>query len=275
MTVPSPAPAGRLRVLSIAGSDSAGGAGIQADVKTVFALGGHAATVLTAVTAQSSRGVHAWWPLPAAAVRAQFDAVVDDLGVDAVKTGMLGSAEVVETVVELLAPLHAAGVPIVVDPVLSSTHADPLLAADALDAVRTRLLPLATVATPNLGEVRSLTGVVVLDEADLDAAAIAVLELGPRWALIKGGHLAGDAVDLLSDGHSARVLRGKRLDTRHTHGTGCTLAAALAVGLARGLDVPSAAQAAKDYVTGAIAAGYPMGAGPGPVDQRWVLRPIE
>jgi hydroxymethylpyrimidine/phosphomethylpyrimidine kinase len=266
---------GRVRVLSVAGSDSAGGAGVQADVKTVFALGGHASTVLTAVTAQSSRGVHDWWPLPAAAVRAQFAAVVDDLGVDAVKTGMLGSAEVVAAVAELLAPLRESGVPIVVDPVLSSTHADPLLAADALDAVRTLLLPLATVVTPNLGEVRTLTGVVVDSEDDLDAAAIAVLELGPQWVLIKGGHLAGDAVDLLSDGRSARVMRGKRVDTPHTHGTGCTLAAALALGLARGLDVPGAAQAAKDYVTGAIAAGFPMGAGPGPVDQRWMLRAIE
>ncbi|HEY2833161.1 MAG TPA: bifunctional hydroxymethylpyrimidine kinase/phosphomethylpyrimidine kinase [Sporichthyaceae bacterium] len=262
----------RLRVLAIAGSDSAGGAGVQADVKTVFALGGHASTVLTAVTAQSSRGVHQWWPLPANAVRAQFAAVLDDLGVDAVKTGMLGSAEVVDTVAELLAPLHAAGVPIVVDPVLASTHADPLLAADALDAMRTRMLPLATVATPNLGEVRVLSGVVVAEESDLDAAAIAMLDLGPRWVLIKGGHLSGDAVDLLSDGHSARLMRAKRLDTPHTHGTGCTLATALAVGLARGLDVPGAARAAKDFVTGAIAAGYPMGAGPGPVDQRWVLR---
>jgi hydroxymethylpyrimidine/phosphomethylpyrimidine kinase len=264
--------AGRVRVLTIAGSDSAGGAGVQADVKTIFALGGHASTVLTAVTAQSSRGVHEWWPVPAAAVRAQFTAVVDDLGVDAVKTGMLGSAEVVAAVAELLAPLRAAGVPIVVDPVLASTHADPLLAADALDAVRTRLLPLATVVTPNLGEVRTLTGVTVADEEDLDAAAMAVLKLGPHWALIKGGHLPGDAVDLLSDGGSARLLRGKRLDTPHTHGTGCTLAAALALGLARGLDVPGAARAAKDYVTGAIAAGFAMGAGPGPVDQRWVLR---
>jgi hydroxymethylpyrimidine/phosphomethylpyrimidine kinase len=275
MTVPFQAPAGRLRVLTIAGSDSTGGAGVQADVKTVFALGGHASTVLTAVTAQSSRGVHQWWPLPADVVRAQFHAVLDDLGVDAVKTGMLGSAEVVDTVADLLTPLAAAGVPIVVDPVLASTHADPLLAADALDAMRSRVLPLATVATPNLGEVRVLSGVVVAEESDLDAAAIAMLELGPTWVLIKGGHLTGDAVDLLSDGSSARLLRGKRLDTPHTHGTGCTLAAALAVGLARGLDVPGAAQAAKDYVTGAIAAGYPMGAGPGPVDQRWVLRLLE
>jgi hydroxymethylpyrimidine/phosphomethylpyrimidine kinase len=266
---------GRLRVLSIAGSDSAGGAGIQADVKTVFALGGHAATVLTAVTAQSSRGVHNWWPLPSAAVRAQFEAVVEDLGVDVVKTGMLGSAEVVQTVAELLAPLAAAGVPIVVDPVLASTHADSLVDADALDVLRTRLLPLATVVTPNLGEVRRLTGVVVATEEDLDAAAIAMLEFGPRWVLVKGGHLAGDAVDLLSDGTSARLLRGRRIDTPHTHGTGCTLAAALAVGLGRGLDVPGAAQAAKDYVTGAIAAGYAMGAGPGPVEQRWMLSPLK
>jgi hydroxymethylpyrimidine/phosphomethylpyrimidine kinase len=257
------------RVLTVAGSDSGGGAGIQADLKTMLALGVHGMSVLTAVTAQNSLGVQGAWELPVDAVRAQYRSVVDDIGVQAVKTGMLASAPLVETVAELLADVDA---PVVVDPVGVSKHGDPLLAASALDSVRKKLLPLATVATPNLDEVGQLTGVVVEDETGMRRAAEAVLGFGPRWALIKGGHLAGDAVDLLTDGAEEHWLRAPRHDNRHTHGTGCTLASALAALLARGRTVPEAAAAAKEYVTGAIEAGYPLGAGLGPVDHAWRLR---
>lgn len=257
------------RVLTIAGSDSGGGAGIQADLKTMLALGTHGMSVLTAVTAQNSLGVQGAWDLPAEAVEAQFRSVVDDIGVQAVKTGMLSSAPLVETVVGLLAGISA---PVVVDPVGVSKHGDALLAADALDQVRTGLLPVATVATPNLDEVAQLTGVRVEAETDLRTAAEAVLAHGPRWALVKGGHLRGDAVDLLTDGTQEHWLRAARADNRHTHGTGCTLASAIAAGLARGRTVPEAVVAAKEYVTGAIAAGFALGAGIGPVDHGWRFR---
>ncbi|WP_086731388.1 bifunctional hydroxymethylpyrimidine kinase/phosphomethylpyrimidine kinase, partial [Streptomyces carpinensis] len=174
------------RVLTVAGSDSGGGAGIQADLKTMLALGVHGMSVITAVTAQNSLGVQGAWELPVEAVRAQYRSVVDDIGVQAVKTGMLASAELVETVAELLA---GTGVPTVVDPVGVSKHGDPLLAASALESVRTKLLPVATVATPNLDEVAQLTGVEVASEEQLRGAAAAVLEYGPAWVLIKGGHL--------------------------------------------------------------------------------------
>ncbi|MFE1383665.1 bifunctional hydroxymethylpyrimidine kinase/phosphomethylpyrimidine kinase [Streptomyces sp. NPDC058740] len=258
-------------VLTVAGSDSGGGAGIQADLKTMLALGVHGMSVITAVTAQNSLGVRGAWELPAEAVRAQYRAVVDDIGVRAVKTGMLASAVLVETVAELLAGTDA---PVVVDPVGVSKHGDALLAASALDAVRTKLLPTATVATPNLDEVAQLTGLVVEDEDGMRRAADAILAYGPRWALIKGGHLpAGEAaVDLLTDGSDEHWLRAPRHDNRHTHGTGCTLASAVASGLAKGLTVPEAVRQAKAYVTGAIAAGFSLGAGIGPVDHGWIHR---
>src|SRR5689334_5222185 len=237
------------RVLTVAGSDSGGGAGIQADLKTMLALGVHGMSVLTAVTAQNSTGVQGAWELPAAAVRAQYRSVVDDIGVDAVKTGMLASAELVEAVAELLAGTDA---PAVVDPVGVSKHGDSLLAASALESVRTRLLPAATVATPNLDEVAQLAGVRVESEGDLRPAAEAVLSYGPKWVLIKGGHLTGDAVDLLTDGSEEHWLRAPRRDNRHTHGTGCTLASAIASELAKGRSVPEAVTVAKEYVTGAI-----------------------
>lgn len=256
------------RVLTVAGSDSGGGAGIQADLKTMLALGVHGMSVLTAVTAQNSLGVQGAWELPVEAVRAQYRSVVDDIGVQALKTGMLSSAELVETVAELIAGTDA---PAVVDPVGVSKHGDSLLASSALDSVRTRLLPVATVATPNLDEVAQLTGVRVASERDLRGAAEAVLAFGPRWVLIKGGHLSGDAVDLLTDGAEEHWLRAPRHDNRHTHGTGCTLASAIASELAKGHPVPEAAKTAKTYVTGAIAAGFPLGKGIGPVHHAWDL----
>ncbi|MFF3760361.1 bifunctional hydroxymethylpyrimidine kinase/phosphomethylpyrimidine kinase [Streptomyces sp. NPDC002185] len=260
-------------VLTVAGSDSGGGAGIQADLKTMLALGVHGMSVLTAVTAQNSQGVQGVWELPVEAVRGQYRAVVDDIGVQAVKTGMLASAALVEAVAELLA--GTPGAPAVVDPVGVSKHGDPLLAEAALDSVRTKLLPLATVATPNLDEVTQLTGLVVEDGTGMRRAADAVLGYGPRWALIKGGHLPGGAeevVDLLTDGTEEHWLRAPRYDNRHTHGTGCTLASAVASGLAKGLEVPEAVRQAKEYVTGAIAAGFALGSGIGPVDHGWRFR---
>jgi hydroxymethylpyrimidine/phosphomethylpyrimidine kinase len=256
------------RVLTVAGSDSGGGAGVQADLKTMLALGTHGMSVITAVTAQNSLGVQGAWELPVAAVRAQYRSVVDDIGVQAVKTGMLASAELVEEVAGLLAETDA---PAVVDPVGVSKHGDALLAASALDSVRTKLLPVATVATPNLDEVTQLTGLRVGSEDGMRRGAAALLEYGPRWALIKGGHLPGEPVDLLTDGSEEHWLRAPRHDNRHTHGTGCTLASAIASYLALGRPVVEAVTAAKEYVTGAIAAGFPLGGGIGPVDHAWAL----
>ncbi|HEU0129654.1 MAG TPA: bifunctional hydroxymethylpyrimidine kinase/phosphomethylpyrimidine kinase [Mycobacteriales bacterium] len=255
------------RVLSVAGSDSGGGAGIQADLKTLLALGCHGMTAITAVTAQNSVGVQGWWPLPVEAVRAQLRSVVDDIGVDAVKVGMLGTAEVAAAVADELA---GVGVPVVVDPVCVSKHGDALLSPEALDVLRTRVIPLATVVTPNLDEVAALTGVVVSGEAGLREAAEAVHALGAAWTLVKGGHLAGEAVDLLWPG--GERYAAPRLDNRHTHGTGCTLASAIAARLAHGDAVPEAVRAAKAYVTGAIGAGFALGSGIGPVDHGWRLR---
>lgn len=257
------------RVLTVAGSDSGGGAGVQADLKTMLACGVHGMSVLTAVTAQNSLGVQGSWELPVEAVVAQLDSVLGDLGADAVKTGMLASPALVHAVAQRLAR-HTA--PLVVDPVAVSKHGDPLLQDEAVEVLRSELVPLAAVVTPNLPEVEQLTGVRVEDESGLHRAAQAVLALGPRWVLVKGGHLPGAAVDLLTDGSSTHVLRVARQDNRHTHGTGCTLASAIAARLALGDEVPAAVAAAKRYVTGAIAGGFPLGAGIGPVDHGWRLR---
>lgn len=202
-------------------------------------------------------------------MRAQLDAVLDDIGAQAVKTGMLASPVLVETVAAKLAGYPA---PLVVDPVGVSKHGDTLLAPEAVDTLRTRLLPIATVVTPNLWEVEQLTSIRVEDESGLRRAADAVLELGSTWALIKGGHLPGEPVDLLTDGVEEYRFSAERYDNRHTHGTGCTLASAIAAQLALGDDVPAAVGKAKEYVTGAIAMGFPLGGGIGPVDHAWKWR---
>ncbi|MEO5875263.1 MAG: bifunctional hydroxymethylpyrimidine kinase/phosphomethylpyrimidine kinase [Streptosporangiaceae bacterium] len=257
------------RVLTIAGSDSGGGAGIQADLKTMLALGVHGMSVITAVTAQNSLGVQGYWELPPEAVTAQLDSVLDDIGAQAIKTGMLASTVLVETVAARLASVE---VPVVVDPVGVSKHGDALLAADAISALRLALLPLATVVTPNLWEVELLTGVKVESEADLQRAAEAVREFGPQWVLIKGGHLPEQPVDLLFDGESSYRFTGPRHANTHTHGTGCTLASAIASHLALGLPMPEAVEKAKEYVTGAIEQGFALGSGIGPVDHAWRWR---
>jgi len=253
-------------VLAVGGSDSSGGAGIQADVKTLHALGVHVSTVVTAVTAQSSTAVTDVHEVPVASVRAQLDAVLTDLGADVVKTGMLCTAGTVAAVADAV-----VGRRLVVDPVGVSSTGRALLSPAGLDVLRDRLLPLATVVTPNLAEVTALTGIVVGDlVGDVDGmvrAARAVHALGPRWVLVKGGHLPGPPVDVLYDGHELRELTGERLPGEHTHGTGCTLASALAGYLALGEDVPAAAAKAKAFVAEAIRHGYPLGAGAGPVRQ--------
>ena len=260
------------RALTIAGSDSGGGAGIQADLKAFEALGVFGMSAVTALTAQNTIGVHGVHEVPPAFVRAQIDAVAEDIGVDAAKTGMLANAEIIQAVAEAVA--HHGLSRLVVDPVCASKHGDALLRPEALDALRDVLLPLALVVTPNLGEVKLLTGVDVRGVADLPAAAAAVRALGPRWVLVKGGHLPdnADAVDLLSDGDRMISIAARREDTADTHGTGCTLSAAIAAELAKGADVEPAVRAAKAYVTGAIRHGLRLGKGIGPVDHQWTRR---
>ena len=257
-----------LRALTIAGSDSGGGAGIQADLKTFAEHDVFGMSVLTALTAQNTVGVADVFEVPPAFVRAQMDAVLSDIGADVVKTGMLASADIIKAVGDGLAEHRVER--LVVDPVCASKHGDPLLRDDAVEALRW-LLPLADIVTPNLGEVTVLTGVVVTTADDLPKAAEAVLELGPRWVLIKGGHLEGEeAVDLLSDGSTSVAITAPRLPTTDTHGTGCTLASAIAAQRARGLGMEGAVRAAKDYVTGAIRHGIRIGSGIGPVDHAWM-----
>ncbi len=260
------------RALTIAGSDSGGGAGIQADLKTFAELGVFGMSAITALTAQNSVGVHGVHEVPAGFVREQIDVVLDDIGADAVKLGMLASADIIKAVAT---GLRDHGVSrLVVDPVCASKHGHPLLRDDALDALRSEILPLAEVVTPNLGEVQLLTGIHVTSVDDLTRAAAAVRDLGPRWVLIKGGHLPGnvDATDLLTDGDEEILVTSARVDTTDTHGTGCTLAAAIAAHRALGSDVPAAVRAAKDYVTGAIRHGLRLGSGIGPVDHGWHRR---
>ncbi len=260
------------RVLTIAGSDSGGGAGIQADLKTMLACGVHGMSVLTAITAQNSVGVQDAWELDRDWVRTQFRSVVDDIGVDAVKTGMLASAAMVECVADLLETLPD-DVPVVIDPVSVSKHGDPLLHADAMASLRKRIVPLATVLTPNLTELGPVADVVLATPADREEAARRLLDAGAGWVLVKGGHDPGDeSVDVLHGPDGRQEFRAPRADNRHTHGTGCTLASATASYLAQGYDVPAAVGAAKDYVTGAVHAGFALGSGIGPVDHAWRFR---
>lgn len=256
------------RALTIAGSDSGGGAGIQADLKTFTVLGVHGMSAVTALTAQNSVGVQGVHEIPAAFVRQQIESVVTDIGVDAAKTGMLASAEIVSAVADAIEALDVPKV--VCDPVFVSKHGDPLLAESAVEALRTRLLPLATVITPNVPEAEGLLGRKIdPDEPDEDAAH-ELVALGPRWVLLKGGHLrSGDATDLLADRNGVVRLSGPRIDTKHTHGTGCVLAAALTAGLAKGLDVPTAAAEAKKFVTRAIERHLTLGGGIGAVNPAW------
>jgi hydroxymethylpyrimidine kinase/phosphomethylpyrimidine kinase len=250
------------RVLIIAGSDSGGGAGLQADLKAVAALGAHAMTVVTALTAQNTLGVAGVHPVPLPFVRAQFAAVAEDIGLDAVKTGMLHSAELVDLVAGLLAGVN---VPLVVDPVMVAKGGDRLLRKDATQALRDRLLPRASLITPNLDEAEALLGRPVRDQAAMAQAARELVGMGAGAALVKGGHLAEAPADVLFDGHEVHVFSAPRLDTPHTHGTGCTLASACAALLAQGWNLAPAVERARLLVRRAIAGGLALGHGHGPV----------
>ncbi len=253
------------RVLIVAGSDSGGGAGIQADIKAVMALGGYAATAVTALTAQNTLGVHGVLPVPPDFVRLQMAVVLDDIGADAIKTGMLGSADVVQAVAATLRQ-YAASVPLVVDPVMVAKGGAHLLDDAAVTAMRHDLLPLATLLTPNIPEAEALTGLVITDLPTASHAAQVLLDLGTPAVLLKGGHLSGAVVqDLLATPGHIEVIETPRIDTRHTHGTGCTLASAVATGLAQGMRLSEAVRRGNAYVHAAILAAPGFGAGHGPL----------
>jgi hydroxymethylpyrimidine/phosphomethylpyrimidine kinase len=264
------------RLLSIAGSDSGGGAGVQADLKTFAAHGAYGMTVVTAVTAQNTLGVSAVHEVPAAVVAAQIDAVLGDLGADAIKIGMLASREIVRAVAARLgAHLRGTGVPVVLDPVMMAQSGDPLLRDDAVEALVEELLPLATLLTPNLPEAARLTGRAVSSEAERRAAAAALAERGPA-VLLKGGHGEGQEIlDLLQlparAGGALHRFTHPRQSTRAIHGTGCTLSSAVAARLGAGESLAAAVGGAIRYLQGAIAAAYPLGAGHGPVDHLYAL----
>ncbi len=261
------------RVLIIAGSDSGGGAGIQADIKTVTMLGAFAATAVTALTAQNTLGVFGVLPIAPAFIRQQIEVVLDDIGADAVKTGMLHDAAVIEMVAAVLAE-RAPAVPLVVDPVMVAKGGAPLIEPGAIDALKEVLIPRAAVLTPNLPEAEILCGRTIDSLATMRAAAEGLLALGCRAVLLKGGHLAGETVhDVLVAGSGVREWQSPRIDTRHTHGTGCTLASEIAAGLAAGLAVEPAVERARDYVQRAIASAPGLGRGHGPLDHAHPLRP--
>lgn len=254
------------RVLSIAGSDSGGGAGIQADMRTMALLGVHACIAVTAVTVQNTLGVKSFHEVPDDVVAGQIEAVVTDIGIQAAKTGMLASAGIIDTVAATWRGLELT-VPLVVDPVCASMHGDPLLAREALDSLRTQLFPLATLVTPNLDEVRLLVDIDVVDADSQRAAAKALHALGPRWALVKGGHLRSSdrSRDLLYDGASCYEFDAERIPTGNDHGGGDTLATAVACALAHGFGMPDAVEFGKWWVTECLRAAYPLGHGHGPV----------
>ena len=259
------------RVLVIAGSDSGGGAGIQADIKTITALGGYAATAITAVTVQNTLGVTGVHPIPLDVIAAQARAVLDDIGADALKTGMLGDAAVVETVAAAID--HAGAVPTVVDPVMIAKGGAPLLAEAAIGAVKALMIPRAALLTPNAPEAAALTGLVVETTDDLRRAGEALLAMGAKAVLMKGGHVAGDrVVDVLMTPDGETSFEGERIETRHTHGTGCTLASACATGLAQGLPLEQAVARAWNYVHEAMLRAPGLGGGHGPLDHGWTLR---
>jgi hydroxymethylpyrimidine/phosphomethylpyrimidine kinase len=253
-------------VLAVAGSDSGGGAGIQADIKTITMLGGYAATAITALTAQDTLGVHAIHRVPPDFVARQIAVVLDDIGADAVKTGMLGDGATVAAVAAALAR-HAQGVPLVVDPVMVAKGGASLLNDDAVAALIRLLLPRASVVTPNLPEAEVLTGMVIRDLDAMHRAAEALLRLGAPAILLKGGHLPGDdVVDLLATQDCCEAFAAPRIASRHTHGTGCTLASAIATGLAQGMTLRDAVLRARAYVRAAIESAPGIGRGHGPLD---------
>ncbi|GAB2647392.1 bifunctional hydroxymethylpyrimidine kinase/phosphomethylpyrimidine kinase [Nocardia goodfellowii] len=265
-----------VRVLTIAGTDSGGGAGIQADSRTMALCGVHACVAVAAVTVQNSVGVSGFHEIPPNIVAGQVRSVVEDIGIGAAKTGMLASTAIIEAVAEVCREVgigRDGSIPLVVDPVAASMHGDPLLHESALDAVRHTLFPLATVVTPNLDEVRLLTGVAVVDDGSARRAAEALHALGPRWAIVKGGHLRTSeySTDLLFDGDRFLEFSAPRIKTGNDHGGGDTMAAAIACALANGYPVPEAVEFAKEWTRRCLEASYDLGAGHGPVSPLWRL----
>ncbi len=253
--------------LTIAGSDSGGGAGIQADLKVFFALGCHGTSALTALTAQNTVAVTGIHEVPPEFVTEQIEAVVTDIGVDAAKTGMLASAPIVSAVAKVV---ELYEIDIVVDPVFVSKHRNKLLADDAVDALKAELIPLARIITPNLFEAGALVGREIETLDDMKAAASDLFALGPRAVLVKGGHLdADEAIDVFYAGEGFELVRGPRFDTEDTHGTGCALSAAITARLAHGDDTLMAVRFAKDFISGAIERGIRIGKGYGPVNPGW------
>ena len=257
------------RAMTIAGSDSGGGAGIQADLKTFAALGVYGTSVLTAITSQNTLGVTDLMELPASLVSSQIDAIVSDIGADVVKTGMLSSSAIIEAVAEKTRE-HAL-TSLVVDPVMVAKSGDRLLQEEAVDALRTLLIPLALVVTPNAAEARVLTGREITTLDDARNAARELVNMGARSAVVKGGHLEGSATDILYDGREFRAFTAQRVQTTSTHGTGCTFASATAAGLAKGLSVRDAVSRAKRYVTATIRHAFPIGRGHGPLNHFYDL----
>jgi hydroxymethylpyrimidine/phosphomethylpyrimidine kinase len=252
------------KALTIAGSDSGGGAGIQADLKTFAALGVYGASALTAVTAQNTRAVVAIAEVPEEVVAAQIDAVLEDIGADAAKTGMLSSASIIEVVADRIEAWGVAN--LVVDPVMVAKSGDRLLQETAVEALRSNLLPLALVVTPNQAEAEALAGGSIVTDDDARAAARAIAQLGPRYVVVKGGHRPDAPVDVVFDGNGFVELAAERVDTPNTHGTGCTFSAAIAAYLAHGAEPLEAIAAAKRYVTAALRASYRVGGGHSPVN---------
>ncbi|MBF6352523.1 MULTISPECIES: bifunctional hydroxymethylpyrimidine kinase/phosphomethylpyrimidine kinase [Nocardia] len=265
-----------VRVLTIAGTDSGGGAGIQADTRTMTLCGVHALVAIAAVTVQNSVGVSGFHEVPPEVVADQVRSVAGDIGVGAAKTGMLAASDIIEAVAAVCREVgigRAGSAPLVVDPVAASMHGDPLLHTEALDAMRHTLFPLATIVTPNLDEIRLLTGVQVTDAASARTAAEALHALGPQWVVVKGGHLrtSADSTDLLFDGERFLEFRAPRIATGNDHGGGDTLAAALACALANGYSVPDAFEFAKEWTRRCLDAAYDLGKGHGPVSPLWRL----
>jgi hydroxymethylpyrimidine/phosphomethylpyrimidine kinase len=262
----------RGRVLIVAGSDSGGGAGIQADIKTISMLDAYAATAIAALTAQNTEGVFGVLPIPREFIRQQIEVVLDDIGADVIKTGMLHDAAVIEAIVEVIRD-RAAAIPLVVDPVMTAKGGARLIEPEAVEALKRLLIGRAEIVTPNLPEAEILCGTTIGDLAEMQSAGETLLTLGCRAALIKGGHLAGETVsDVLVTGRGVRVWESPRIATRHTHGTGCTFASAIAAGLAQGLAVESAVDRARAYVHRAIAEAPGLGRGHGPLDHAYPLR---
>jgi hydroxymethylpyrimidine/phosphomethylpyrimidine kinase len=254
------------RVLIVAGSDSGGGAGLQADLKTVAALGGYGMTAITALTAQNTLGVFGVHPVPSDFVVQQMRVVLDDIGADAIKIGMLGSAEIAEAVTDVLESPPVRDIPLILDPVLASTSGHALIDMNGLALLRKRLVPRACLVTPNLGEAEILTGIAARDVDGMRRAAAAILAMGAANVLIKGGHLDGDVLtDMLVNGEGEHIFRHQKIDTRHTHGTGCTLASAIATGIAQGAPLLQAVSDGCAYVQAAILAAPGLGLGHGPL----------